>query len=253
MSNSQKTISFLSMVNSTLGPINVNFDAETSSQCLDIEAFSGIYDLGLRWSETYQSSTRESLTERSALIRQLLWEFGRRFSANLVLGNIAYGLNPKYKMLQHIALHVAPVSNDQLKLGAEGLTNGMKAIDLAAQTRAFAYLLHTSSVDKLIEYSKERGVKFMVYSLLRIAETRSIAAQELMRLKGTEYFERRGVQRDDAQERLGEFSILGCTEEITDQILSFINRGASKVVLFPVFKNQKDLMKQLNLLSNCLE
>src|ERR1700730_3892676 len=97
MTNSQKTISFLSLVNSSLGRVNVNFDAETTAESLDCESFSRIYELGLRWSETYQSSSHISPSEHAAQIRQLLWEFGRRFSANLVLGNAAYGFRkPNY-------------------------------------------------------------------------------------------------------------------------------------------------------------
>jgi len=115
------------MVNSSLGPVNVNFDAETTSEILDCESFSGIYDLGLKWSETYQSSTKVSASESSLLIRQLLWEFGRRFSANLVLGNAAYGLkNPNHRMLRHLALDVASAAGQGLKLGAEGEINGKR-------------------------------------------------------------------------------------------------------------------------------
>jgi hypothetical protein len=253
MNNSQKTISFLSLVNSSLGPLNVNFDAETATESLDVNCFSKVYDLGLKWSETFQSTARTSASERASLIKQLLNKFGKRFSANLVIGNAAYGIDSNYRILRHMALRVALGSNEELKLGAEGLSNGKRAIDLAAQTGSFAYILHTSSVESLMEYSKERGVNFMVYTLLRMAETRSIAARELMRIKGSEYFVRRGVARDDVSQRLAGFSIFGSAEEIISQVLSFVNRGASKVVLFPVFENQRDLIDQLSMLSNCLE
>ncbi|MFI5420797.1 MAG: hypothetical protein ACHQ1H_07495 [Nitrososphaerales archaeon] len=254
MSNSQKTISFLSLVNSSLGPVNVNFDAETSSEILAAESFAKIYDLGLKWSETYQASSLVSASERSAFIRELLWEFGRRFSANLVIGNSAYGLeNPHHRELRHLTLEVLAASNGLLKLGAEGLRNGRKAIDLAARTGACAYILRTGAANSLIDYAKVSGVRFMVYSLLRLAETKSIAADQLIRIKGTGYFERRGVARDNVAVRIGEFSIFGSCEEIMAQITSLLDRGASKVVLFPVFENQKDLRSQLNLLSNCTE
>jgi hypothetical protein len=234
--------------------LNVNFDAETASETLDCESFSGIYDLGVKWSETYQSSVQLCSSESSGLIRHLLWEFGTRFSANLVLGNAAYGLdNSNYRLLRHLALNVASAAGRELKLGAEGLTNGKKSIDIAAHTGAYAYILHTSCANALMEYARERRVKFMVYTLLRIAETRSIAAEELTRIQGTGYFERRGILREAVPQTLGDFSISGNPEEIAAQILSFIDRGASKVVLFPVFASLKDLLTQLKLLSSCLE
>ena len=79
----------------------------------------------------------------------------------------------------------------------------------------------------------------MVYSLLRIAQTRSISVEQLIRIKGTSYFERRGVAKDNVAERIGEFSIFGSCEEIMKQVTSFLDSGASKVVLFPVSENQK--------------
>lgn len=213
-----------------------------------------MYDLGVAWSETFQASKEgDSATGKSALIKNLLQKFGRRFSANLVIGNAAYGLRPDYNALHSMTLKLAPLSLRELKLGAEGVVNGKKAIDLAAMTGSTAYILHTTSVDELLNYAKSRGVRFMVYTLCRISNSGSQAAQELMRIKGTSYFERRKILRDEISTRLGEFSIFGTGEEITRQVKGLVSHGASKVVLYPVFESVKDLIRQMNMLSDWIE
>ncbi|MGI0091561.1 MAG: hypothetical protein ACREBS_07625 [Nitrososphaerales archaeon] len=193
------------------------------------------------------------VVSKSASIKQLLKKYGARLSANLVIGNAAYGLRPSYDLLHNMTLRIAPLSRRELKLGAEGVFNGKRAIDLAAETNSVAYILHTSSINELLEYANERKVRFMVYTLCRVAESRSRAASELMRIKGTSYFERRKVLRDDVSQRLPEFSIFGTGEEITSQIRSVISQGASKMVLYPVFESMKDLIRQMNLLSDWIE
>ncbi|MDG7001244.1 MAG: hypothetical protein JRN15_19280, partial [Nitrososphaerota archaeon] len=203
------------------------------------------------WSETFQASKgTSSAVNKSARIKQLLRKFGKRFSANLVIGNAAYGLKPDYGQLHNMTLKLAPLSARELKLGAEGSINGKRAIDLAASTGSIAYILHTSSIDELLDYARSRGVRFMVYTLCRIAESRSMAAADLMRIKGTGYFERRRVLREEISTRLGEFSIFGTGQEITSQINTLVSGGADKVVLYPVFESLKDLIRQMNMLSD---
>lgn len=240
-------------MNSSLGPVNVNFDAETDSERLEAEHYGKVYDLGVTWSETFQASSNGQMVSRSAVIKKLLKKFGKRLSANLVIGNAAYGLKPKYDMLQHMTLRIAPLSTKELKLGAEGIVNGKRAIDLALETGATAYILHTTAIDHLLEYAREKKVRFMVYTLCRVAETRAIAAADLMRIKGTTYFERRKVLREDISQRLGEFSIFGTGEEINSQIKSLVSKGASKVVLYPVFQGTRDLLNQMNMLADWMD
>ena len=249
----QKTISLLSIVNSALGNINVNFDAETTNESLEMEDYGRIHDLGVSWSETFQASKEGSASRKSALIKRLLKEFRTRLSANLVIGNAAYGLRPSYDSLEHMALRLTPLSSRELKLGAEGSSNGKRAIDLAAKTGATAYILHTSSIDGLLCYAKEENVEFMVYTLCRVSDSKALAAADLMRIKGTGYFERRKVLREEISQRLGEFSIFGTGEEVTSQVKSLVARGASKVVLYPVFEGTADLISQINLLSDWIE
>jgi hypothetical protein len=237
-----------------LGKVNVNFDAETSKEILEFDHYSKVYDLGVTWSETFQASLHDgSLVSKSALIKQLLKKFGKHLSANLVIGNAAYGLRPDYDLLQHMTLRIAPLSKKELKLGAEGLVNGKKAIDLAAETGSTAYILHTSSIGDLLNYACEKNVRFMVYTLCRVAETRAVAAAELMRIKGTGYFERRRILREDISQRLGDFSIFGSGNEIVSQVRSLLSRGASKVVLYPVFQDMNDLISQMNMISDWIE
>ena len=231
----------------------MNFDAETTSERLDMEDYGRVHDLGARWSETFQASREGSACAKSALIKRLLREFRTHLSANLVIGNAAYGLHPSYDSLERMALRLASLSNREFKLGAEGSTNGKKTIDLAAKTGATAYILHTSSIDRLLDYAKEKNVRFMVYTLCRIAESRAHAAAELMRIKGTGYFERRKVLREEISQRLGEFSIFGTGEEVATQVKSLVARGATKVVLYPVFQGISDLITQMNLLSDWIE
>ena len=249
----QKTISLLSIVNSTIGSVNVNFDAETQSENLAVEDYGRVHDLGVSWSETFQAAKGGSVHVKSALIKRLLRQFRTHLSANLVMGNSAYGLHPSHDRLEHMALRLTRNSSRELKLGAEGATNGKKAIDLAAKTGSTAYILHTSSIDGLLCYAKERQVRFMVYTLCRIAESRALAAADLLRIKGTGYFERRRVFREEISQRLGEFSIIGTGDDISSQVKSLVARGASKVVLYPVFQSTADLISQMNSLSDWID
>lgn len=74
-----------------------------------------------------------------------------------------------------------------------------------------------------------------------------------MRIKGTTYFERRRILREEISQRLGEFSIFGTGEEISSQIRSLVSRGASKVVLYPVFQGTSDLLNQMNALADWMD
>ena len=76
---------------------------------------------------------------------------------------------------------------------------------------------------------------------------------ELMRIKGTGYFERRRIRREEISQRLGEFLIFGPGEEIVSQVRSLVSCGASKVVLYPGFQDMEDLIRQMNMTSDRIE
>lgn len=258
LDNSQKSISFLSIANSALGPINVNFDAETEKQILSAKDYQRVYDFGANWSETYQASALHdghSLVEKTAQLRYLLNNFGKRFSVNLVVGNAAYGFKPEFSSLHEFAMKLGGVSKGKMKLGAEGKRNGHKAIELASKTNSLAYILQTSSVQELLGYAKLNNVGSIVYALCRISEDgRGSAASELMKIKGNSYFERRGVTSNEISSRLGEFAVFGTAEQVSSQIRSLIDHGrARKVALYPVFKNSQDLIEQMKTLSKIIE
>jgi hypothetical protein len=253
MSNLQKSVLFLAVVNNSLGNINVNFDAETASENISEEDYSKIHDLGFSWSETFQTSphvSAESLEQSASRINNLLQNFGDRLSANLVIGNAAYGLDPSHRTLRDVAHKIASPSKRELKLGAEGRINGRRTIRLASKTNSIAYVLHTNCVWELLDYASEKKARSMVYSLLRISSSKSRAAEELVRIKGMKYFQRRGIfSEDEISCRLGDFSMFGTTEQVNDQIQEFLARGASKVVVYPVFESVKDLICQIKQLS----
>ena len=257
LDNSQKTISFLSIVNSALGSINVNFDAETQKETLNSEEYEKVYDFGEHWSETYQASALhdgQSLVEKAAEVRSMLKKFGRRFSANLVVGNAAYGFKPEFSSLHELAMKLSGASKHRLKLGVEGKRNGKLAIELASKTNSMAYVLHTASVHELLGYAKTNHVDSIVYALCRFSEEgMGHAASDLMRIKGASYFERRGVSTEQISSRLGEFAMFGTGWEVALQIRKLIDRGtASKIALYPVFSDSKDLINQMKLLSQVI-
>ncbi|MHB8567534.1 MAG: hypothetical protein ACYC7D_13720 [Nitrososphaerales archaeon] len=253
LSNSQKTVSFLSLVNSTLGSVNVNFDAETESESLDSEDYGKIYDLGVAWSETFQASPRNGCSKLSDTCG-LLKSYGKLLSANLVIGNAAYGLRPSHRMLENAGTKLALISKKEMKLGAEGSRNGRRAIDLAARTKSTAYILHTPIAPELMRYARSKNVKFALYTLCRIADTESLASIELMRIKGTSYFERRGVLRDNISTLLDHFALYGTRGQFAEKIRNVLDLdGASKVVLYPVFDSFNDLLGQLRILSKFME
>jgi hypothetical protein len=217
-----------------------------------------VYDFGANWSETYQASALHdghSLVEKTAQLRYLLNNFGKRFSINLVVGNAAYGFKPEFSTLHEFAMKLSGVSKGKIKLGAEGKRNGQKAIELASRTNSLAYILHTSSVQELLGYAKLNNVSSVVYALCRISEDgRGIAASELMKIKGNSYFERRGVDSNAISSRLGEFAVFGTAENVSSQIRSLIDRDrARKVALYLVFKNSQDLIEQLRAFSKVIE
>ncbi len=221
------------------------------------EDYERVYEFGTHWSETYQASALkdgQSLVEKAAEIMILLKMFGMRFSANLVLGNKAYGFKPDFHAFQELAMKVSGCSRKRLKLGAEGMRNGRRAIEVAFKTNSMAYVLHTASVNELLGYARTSHVDSIVYALCRLSDdTRGRAASELMRIKGTSYFERRGVSTHEISLRLGEFAVFGTGEEIASQIRRLIDQGkASKVALYPVFENSKDLIKQMKMLSEVI-
>ena len=187
----------------------------------------------------------------------MLRSYRRLLSANLVIGNAAYGLKPRRQTLDHagntLASCLLSCRAGDLKLGAEGVSNGKKAVELASRTNSVAYILHTPAAAQLISYARSKNVQYVIYTLCRIAETESRASCELLRIKGTSYFERRGVLRDNISTSTAEFSIFGSGDRIVQKIRQFIDHyGASKVVLYPVFESYKDLIGQLKLLSTCL-
>lgn len=177
--------------------------------------------------------------------------YNGRLSANLVIGNAAYGIRSNFASLQEMTMKLSNTECGELKLGAEGRINGRKAIDLASKTGSIAYVLHTSFLNDLLGYANERKVASMVYSLCRLSEfDGNSAKQEAVRIKGTGYFERRGVACDEVLSRAGEFGIFGKSEDVVREIRSLIDSGVSKVVLYPIFCSADDLARQLALLSN---
>lgn len=219
--------------------------------------YEKVYDFGEHWSETYQASAlhdRQSLVEKAAEIRNLLNRFGKKFSANLVVGNAAYGFKPDFSSLHDLAMKISGASKKPLKLGVEGKRNGKRAIELALKTNSMAYVLHTASAHDLLGYAKTHHVDSIVYALCRFAEEgRAHAASDLMRIKGTSYFERRGVTTGQISSRLGEFAVFGTGEEVALQIRKLIDHGtASKIALYPIFENSKDLMMQMKMLSGVI-
>jgi hypothetical protein len=235
----------------------VNFDAETQKEMLTDSDYEKVYQFGTHWSETFQASAignTQSIIERAAQIRILLNRFGNRLSANLVVGNGGYGFKPDFNALHELTLKLTGFSGKRLKLGVEGRKNGKRAIELASKSDSTAYVLHTPSVHDLLEYAQNNKVKTTVYTLCRFSEiSRSNAASELMRIKGTSYFERRGLSSHEISLKLGEFAVFGTTAEVALQLRTLIDkRKANNVALYPVFENQRDLIKQMRMLSEIL-
>ncbi len=243
----------------------MNFDAETKSERLERGDYQKIYALGASWSETLQASAcsiERSGEEEDAhttskdsisIFSSFLKSFGRRLSANLVVGNSAYGLRPDIRAFERDGTRLALLSMREVKLGAEGMQNGRKAIDLAERTNSIAYILHTPAAADLMRYADSLGVRFVVYTLCRFSETTSSAVAELLRMKGTGYFEWRGVLRDNVASSLRDFALFGTREDVVKGIRRFIDGfGASKVVLYPVFEGHRDLLGQARALAKCL-
>lgn len=235
-----------------MGGVNVNFDAETERESLCEEDYEKVYDLGVHWSETFQASHGSN---RITQAHRLLTDYGRLLGANIVIGNRAYGLTPSSSLLESAGTRLSTISsNRQIKLGAEGEKNGKKAIDLALKTNSIAYILHTPIANLLMDYARASAVKYALYTLCRIGESEALAASDLMRIKGTAYFERRGVLRDNISTQLNNFAVYGTGEEVTKKIRDYVDvKGASKVVLYPVFDSFKDLLGQMRLLSRSME
>ncbi|MGI0083756.1 MAG: hypothetical protein ACREBQ_01605, partial [Nitrososphaerales archaeon] len=209
------------------------------------------------WSETFQASALcdgQSLVEKAARVRGLLGKFGKKFSANLVVGNTAYGFKPRFSSLNELAMKLSGASDSRLKLGVEGKRNGKRSIELASKTNSMAYVLHTASVHELLEYAKTHHVDSIVYALCRLSEEgRGRSASDLMRIKGASYFERRGVSTEQTSSRLGEFALFGTGTEVALQIRRLIDhRTAGKIALYPVFSDTKDLIKQMKILSQVI-
>lgn len=221
--------------------------------------YAKVYDLGVQWSETFQasgssSSASEDATANLADVRGLLRSYGKLLSANLVMGNAAYGLRPNHTMLEKAGSRLARASRREMKLGAEGARNGRRAIDLAAKTNLTAYILHTPIAHQLMEYARSKNVRFALYTLCRIGDSENIASSELMRIKGFGYFERRGVLRDNVSTLLDRFAIYGTRDQVIEKIRGVLDvEGASKVVLYPVFDTFNDLLGQLRALAMFME
>lgn len=176
--------------------------------------------------------------------------------ANIVIGNRAYGLTPSSSLLESAGARLSTISRGgrQIKLGAEGERNGKKAIDLAFKTNSIAYILHTPIANQLMDYARAKGVIYALYTLCRIGESEALAASDIMRIKGTSYFERRGILRDNISTQLNNFAIYGTRDLVTKKIRDYVDvKGASKIVLYPVFDSFKDLLGQMRLLSQSME
>jgi hypothetical protein len=227
----------------------VNFDAETAHQALREEEYRKIYDFGVSWSETFQSSLFHD-HDGISRIETLLKEFGERLSINLVIGNAAYGLKPSFSSLERMARRL---SRSGMKLGVESRMYGRKAIDLASEIGASAYILHTGAMEELLRYSTSKGVSSSVYTLCRISGSGSSAVSEIVSIKGDGYFKRRGVAFEDISAKLGNLAIYGTRRSVVEQISSIFDLGARKVVLYPVFAGTNDLLNQMRELGEIIE
>jgi hypothetical protein len=266
----QASIYFLEAVSQHLGnKINVNFDAEGPSNALREEEYPIIYKAGYLWSETFQASASwtQPVYKLARKISTLLERYGDRLSVNVVIGNRAYGIeNPSFRKMDSVIRELClqmPSSN--IKIGAEGMKNGMKAIDLAAEFDLVAYLLQTPYLYSLLEYCKERGVRAVVYTPCRVCsiDNSKEAIREVLRIIGTGYFERRGlklseVDKDEQEQeeeeektldQINSFGIFGSLYDALKRISDLTSKGVWKVVLSPMFENMGDLKRQLELLS----
>ena len=217
----------------------MNFDAEGIDQALQGNEYKKVYDFGLHWSETFQSSHFDGDSTR---IRDLVREFGRRLSINLVIGNAAYGLKPTFHSLEKM---VRALSGEcEIKLGAEGKVYGKRAIDLASENHATAYILHTPSMDELLDHAKSKKVCSFVYTLCRISGSKLSAISEISSMKEG-YFKRRGIELEAIAKNIANFAVYGTRDEVAAQISAILDRGASKVVLYPVFYGAKDMLNQV--------
>ncbi|MDH2902132.1 MAG: hypothetical protein PXY39_14280 [archaeon] len=217
----------------------MNFDAEGKDQALQGNEYKEVYDFGLHWSETFQSSHFDG---DSARIIDLVREFGRRLSINLVIGNAAYGLKPKFDSLEKIVRELS--GECQIKLGAEGKVYGKRAIDLASGIHATAYILHTPSMDELLDYAKSKKVCSFVYTLCRISGSKPSAISEISSKKEG-YFKRRGIALEEISRNIANFAVYGTRDEVAAQISVILDQGASKVVLCPVFYGTRDMLNQM--------
>ena len=249
--NIQKTISFLAITRSALGEVHTNFDAETINEELKQEEYLKPISLGFGWSETFQTSRlTQDAYER---IENILRLYRTSISMNLVIGNAAYGLNPSSKSLEQAARRLAPLCDRVgLKLGAEGWLNGVKVIDLAKKIGASAYILHTPLTGELLHYAKSKRIDSIVYTLCRIGKSREEAMRDLIQIKGDGYFNRRGISRESIPMRLGDYALFGTTSDISEQILSIQANGGTKVALYLVSQNLRDLVRQFSMLSSIL-
>jgi hypothetical protein len=236
LNNVQKTIFFISIVNGALGKVHVNFDAERRDQALRTSDCQQIYDLGFSWSETFQSSSNfVDIID--------IGNFGRRFSFNLVIGNGAYGLNPNFRSLEKMARSLEN-RHDGIKLGVEGIKFGRRAIDLASEIGATAYILHTDNLREHLRYAASKKVPAFVYTLMRISESTQSAVSEVGNYKAG-YFRRRGIESEEIPKRIRDFAVYGTRDEVANQICELFDLGASKVVLSPVFNGIRDMTNQI--------
>ena len=228
----------------------MNFDAETAHQALKEEEYRKIYDFGVSWSETFQSSLFHDY-DGILRIEGLLKEFGEMLSINLVIGNAAYGLKPSFGSLERMARRLSRKRG--MKLGVESRVYGRKAIDLASEIGASAYILHTGAMEELLSYSASKGVPSSVYTLCRISGSESSAVSEIVGIKGDGYFKRRGVAFEDISSKLGNLAVYGTRKSVAEQISSIFDLGASKVALYPVFAGTSDMLNQMRELGEIIE
>jgi hypothetical protein len=177
-------------------------------------------------------------------------KFGQSLSINLVIGNKAYGLNPKFDSFEKISRGLS--GECQVKLGVEGRVFGKRAIDLASEIGATAYILHTTRLKELLDYASSRNVTSIVYTLCRISDSsKSSAISEIMSIKAP-YFKRRGIELSEIPMKVGDYAVFGTGEEVCGQISNLLELGAGKVVLCPAFKGTKDMLIQMKKLEQII-
>lgn len=234
-------------VNSILGNVRVNFDAEYSTNRFNLQKSLELCNTYYKWSETLQTSAVDA-NARFKDVVYLLENFNN-FSVNFVIGNKKYDCSEKSSTLENtlraFETNYRHLFRENIKIGAERIINGTKSIELCKQYSLTAYLLQNEHTSKLLEKSRQYNVKTAMYTIARIAESKEEALKELLKIIGNGYFNRRGVADSEIKKKSYFFCIFGSESDILNQANRWSNRGVDKLVFNLVFKDLKDYEDQL--------